>query len=1128
MTPHNYRPEFATNAPEKGAMVATAINTLLGGLRTRLVQPPDLAIATAYFNPGGFSLLAEELEQVGRVRLLLGAEPVQDQPQVRPLNHNAKKRRGRNRSAPDPEVRRALEGHQRSLHQDRDLVGFTREADARERRLVAWLREHPGVEVRRYEQGFLHGKAFLVETDTTGVIAGSSNFTYAGLARNNELNLGHYQPHVVEQVLDWFDQQWEAATPYDLAALYEARWQPHQPWHVFLRMLHELYGADLEEDTQGDSRLGLTRFQADGVWRAKRILQRRRGVLIADEVGLGKTFLAGELIHEAVFERRQKVLIIAPATLRDATWRPFLREHNLAAVECVSFEELVAHIEDAGSHNSALQNPDQYAMVVVDEAHALRNDSTKRAAAVRRLLAGSVAKDLVELTATPVNNSLDDLHNLISYFATNDAEFADVGIPSLRAYFNRASALHPDDLSPEHLFDVLDEVAVRRTRRFVKNHYVGDEVFINGKKREISFPTCRVQRIDYNLDTLLPGIFEELATALGTDNHQKTDTVDGTLTGVILESLGAVLTMARYVPSRFKKTGTAEQYEAQNAGLLRSNLLKRFESSARAFEKTVGKMVDSHVLFLEALESGMVLTGKALNEWEDFSSEDIEDFLDAVDSQENVSSADSYDVERLRGAVEADLALLQEFRTKAQTVDFHNDPKVAELIDQLAAIAQEAQEEGIGEDDVRNKRKVLIFTYFSDTADYLDRAVKHAITVSESLAAYRDRVVLVKGSDKANRDDAITGFAPMTAGTGTEEDRYDIIVATDTLAEGVNLQQARHIINYDLPWNPMRLVQRHGRIDRIGSPHTEVFMRCFFPDQGLDAVLRLEERLQRKLKQATASIGQDTVLPDVAAVERVITDTREQIERLRREESVLFSDEGNSSLSGEEYRRQLTNEFQSSQVKDTVLGLPWGSGTGFQRSGADPGFVFCARIGDHSKPWLRYVPMNKDLTVQVNPGEETTVVINDVLSCLAQGTPPSTTTESVLDEQTYQAAFDTWEAAQQDILTQWKRQTDPLNLAPQVPKAMRDASALVRAHGSFLEKQEELDRRLNAPYAPRIQREVRRILVDQHITDKEKVRALYTFAESNGLTPPPRVQPLPPADKEDIHLICWIAITPAG
>ena len=316
-------------------------------------------------------------------------------------------------------------------------------------------------------------------------------------------------------------------------------------------------------------------------------------MLIADEVGLGKTFLAGELIHEAVFERRQKVLVIAPATLRDATWKPFLKEHNLAAVECVSFEELVAHIEDAGSHNSALQDPDQYAMVVVDEAHALRNDSTKRAAAPRRLLAGSVAKDLVELTATPVNNSLDDLHNLISYFAPNDAEFADVGIPSLRAYFDRVGAAPRRPVSraplrcpgrggcPPH--SPLCQKPLRRRHRRHQRPRTPDQ-----------FPTCRVQRIDYNLDRLLPGIFDDLATALGAHTSQDADTTaDGTATGVILERPGAVLTMARYVPSRFKTFGSTEQYEAQNAGLLRSNLLKRFESSAFAFEKTVGKMIDS-------------------------------------------------------------------------------------------------------------------------------------------------------------------------------------------------------------------------------------------------------------------------------------------------------------------------------------------------------------------------------------------------------------------------------------------------------------------------------------------------------------------------------------------------------
>ncbi|CAL9539554.1 helicase-related protein [Streptomyces sp. enrichment culture] len=1117
-----YRPEFATNKDD-GERVADAINSLLGGLRKRLINPPKVAIATAYFNPGGFALLADELEQTGGVRLLLGAEPqpAEDRLRVRALTDTARRRR---RGRP-VEVTRALEGHHRSLEEDRNLLGFTREADAQARRLVAWLRSNANVQVRRYEAEFLHGKAFIVETDATGVIAGSSNFTFAGLAKNKELNIGQYQPSTVQQVIEWFDEHWNAATDYDLAALYEARWLQHQPWDVFLRMLHELYGPNLAEDTLSSSRLGLTAFQADGVWRARRILAHRKGVLIADEVGLGKTFVAGELIHEAVFDRRQKVLIIAPATLRDSTWLPFLREKNLRA-DVLSYEQLVADIEDAGSRTARLQALDEYAMVVVDEAHAMRNDKTLRADALRQVLSGPVPKDLVLLTATPVNNSLEDLYNLIAYFTPNDAAFSDVGIPSLRAYFQRAIAMNPDDLSPEHLFDVLDEIAVRRTRRFVKNHYVGDRVKINGVDQVIRFPTCRVVRVDYDLDEVLPGIFDDLAIALGAEVAEESLS-DTLAAGVILDEPGEVLTMARYVPSRFRWGGETEQYEAQNAGLLRSNLLKRFESSSYAFEQTVTKMITSHDRFLSALDSGLVLTGDALREWATSSGEDVEEWLESVDDTDGVADASDYDVESLSVAVRADRDLLEAFRVRVRSLHADSDPKVDALINELAAIAKDAATEGIGEQETRNKRKVLVFTYFADTADYLDGALHNAIMTDARLAAYRNRIAAVSGPDKVNRSKVITGFAPQTAGTGVEEDRYDLIVTTDVLAEGVNLQQARHIINYDLPWNPMRLVQRHGRIDRIGSPHREIYMRAFFPDKDLDKVLRLEERLQRKLKQAAASVGVGEVLPGIDAVERNIAETRERIEQLRREEAALFNDGSNAALSGEEYRRRLANAFRNAGTNARILDLPWGSGTGFRRAGASPGFVFCARIGDHVKPWYRYVPLNDDLTLQVTGPNHDPLVIDDTLACLAHADPAVDTAPAFLSEDMYSAAFDAWAVAQQHIYTQWMLQTDPANLAPQVPKMMRDAATLVREHGAFLgDTQDSLAARLDAPYAIRVQKEVRHILLSAELTTTDRVRALSLLADQHGLTPPPPPPLLPVINREDIYLVCWTAITP--
>ncbi|WP_026240078.1 helicase-related protein [Parafrankia discariae] len=1138
----SFQPTFATNRPGATERVVDAINTLLGGMRQHLVQVPGVSIASAYFNPGGFGLLADELEQFGPVRLLLGAEPGQDRPTVRPLGTRTGRRGEQQR------MRRAMEGHLRRLSQDRDLLGFTMEADAQARRLVSWLRAG-NVEVRRYEAGFLHGKAFIVEGPYAGVIAGSSNFTYAGLALNKELNLGQYQPETVVAVREWFEEAWAASAPFDLAAIYESRFEPHRPWDVFLRMLHELYGVDVaaEQSDPRRSNLGLTDFQADGVWRAQRILDHLQGVIIADEVGLGKTYIAGELLHEAVILNRQKALVVAPATLRDSTWKPFLRETNLPA-DIVSYEELTRGMPAAGQQGAALQDPDAYALVIVDEAHALRSLGTQRAEAMRLLLTGKVPKRLVLLTATPVNNSLYDLYNLISYFVTNDATFADSGVPSLKAYFDRAMRMNPDDLSPEHLFDVLDKVAVRRTRRFVRHHYVGDTVRIRGVERQIAFPTPRVRRVDYNLDEALPGMFDRLATALGA--HLPDD--EGEPHAVYLDDPGKVLTLARYVPSRFRLgDATEEQYEQQNAGLLRSALLKRFESSAYAFGRTVDKMIESHKFFLHALDQGKVMTGEALREWAVSDTDDIDEFLESLSEEaaDRVADATLYDVAALTAAVEADLALLAAFH---QDVAAHAtepgadvpyqagiDPKIDVLVEQLATIAAEAAAQGIGEQNTRDRRKVLIFSYYSDTVTLVHDRLTAAIATDARLAAYRGRVATAAGPDRVGRASVITGFAPRTAGTGVEPDLYDLIVATDVLAEGVNLQQARHIINYDLPWNPMRLVQRHGRIDRIGSEHAEVFLRCFFPDEQLERLLGLEERLQRKLKQAAAATGVGEVLPGFKGYEVNLTEGRDEIDSLRHEDATLFESGGASSLSGEEYRRRLRKAMASPTFADAVLGLPWGSGTGFIRTqaagggavgssggsagGTQPGLIFCARIGDHPRPWFRYVPLTAALDVQRDQNGNVEIV-DDTLSCLSAADPLDEATPVDLPEPLRQAVFGAWEHARRHIYEAWTRNTDPANYQVNIPKPMREAAALVRRHGTHLDHQDDLVDRLEAPYSPRIQTEIRKVLIsDAH--PKARVDRLSELADQLGLTKQPAPEPLPQIEESDIHLTCWIATT---
>lgn len=1113
------KPQLAVNRGQE--TVATALNGFISHAATGFVGGACLDVATAYFNVGGYSLLADALDQVKGVRLLLGAEPTPPENRLRALRSESVNPKRANRTR----LQQALEGHEHNLLIERDHLGFTYENEASTRRLVAWLKTDK-VEVRRLEERFLHGKAFVIGDRSHGVVAGSSNFTYAGLATNLELNLGNYSPHVVGQVQDWFDELWDEATEYDLASLYEGRFEPYPPQLVYLRMLWEFYGTELEAEAaaEGAPQIHLTKFQSDGLWRAKRILEERNGVLIADEVGLGKTFLAGELIREAALDRRQRVLVITPATLRDGPWRAFRSEFNLP-MELVSYEELMADKRLNPEHTVAVKlnakDINDYAMVVIDEAHNLRNPTTQRAKALRKLLAGTPPKKLVMLTATPVNNSLWDLYHLLGYFLHNDAVFADVGIRSLRDHFAMAMALNPDDLTPEHLFDVLDAVAVRRTRTFVKRFYASDTIKVDGKEQPIVFPTPRVHKVSYHLDDVMPGFFERFAHALDSD----TTTSD--------EDAG-VLSLARYAPSQYRLDHHVENYELQLGGLLRSGLLKRFESSPYAFAETCERMAKSHDAFVSLLDNGRVATGHALADWIAMDSDEIDE--DQVDTFLNgiVGVSDDaalYDVERLRDCVDRDRNLLRSFAAEARAVTRGDDPNLAALVTELVDIVADAEAEGIVPEAVRDQRKVLIFSYYADTVDWVFDHLTAVAETDERLAPYRGRIASLAGnSSSGSKEQVLWGFAPKTtdAPSGADEDVFDIVVTTDVLAEGVNLQQARHIINYDLPWNPMRLVQRHGRIDRIGSHHTEVFLRCVFPDDRLDELLCLEKRLHRKIAQAAASIGVAEVLPNqLAQVDLNFTETREEIERLRNEDAGLFErgGTGRGVLSGEQFRQELRQALEDTNLAKQIKTLAWGSGSGMALSTSDgrPGYIFCVRVGDHPRPLFRFVE-----TVPDTDAEST--VIDETLACLDNARPADGfDTPRQLDDATIQGAFAAWEIARADVVNKWNFMADKANLEPKIAPRLRRAAEILREHSPPHVAQEEIDRAIDTINAPYPMRTIQAFQTAIRSSEDpfEQAKKILGVISDLGLEPYVAPDPLPEITPDDVYLVTWLALTPS-
>jgi hypothetical protein len=1181
------RPEFATNEPWAETTVADSINEMVAFEAHR----PDLsmAIASAYFNVGGWQLISKSLKAAGKVRIMLGAEPQRDTDPVvlRPSTTPA-------RRAGTARLEAALGEQTGVLAEERDLVPFTAEARGAVHDMIAWLGSE-NVEVRRYTKEFLHGKTYLIDNPTLGVIAGSSNFTYAGLAKNRELNLGQYSQSVISSVKVWFDALWADAEPFDLADFYRQQVIPDEPWIVFLRMLWESYGRQVAADdvaTAADpSMRDLLPFQKDGVGRARRILEKHHGVLIADEVGLGKTYVGGALVQDTV-RARQRVLIIAPKIIRDSVWKPYIDKAKLGGwVDVISYDDLLQDDHDGNATYGLPQgrDSDEFALVVLDEAHTVRNSDTNRAKRLVEILKGNPRKQVALLTATPVNNALGDLHSLLSYFIVHDDEFAEIGIPSLAKHFKDVDKLNPDDLSPEHLFDILDAVAVRRTRRFVRNHYVGQRIGGDDNK-PLVFPEPRVRRIDYDLAPALDGFFDTFAHALGADRDPDEpdpfyagDVPDGGLATLDPERL----TLAGYTPSRYRLDREFKPYEVQVAGLLRSGLLKRFESSGYAFGRTCLKMADT----LEGLTTmittdGKIASGDSLRDWIRI---DLDDpaTLDEWRSNADYEPADDYNVEPLLADINSDIALLRSMASTVQSrLRPEADAKLKALGETLVQVVAEAERDTAlralarpGQDPAdkasrdRDDRKTVVFSYFADTIYYLQDNVDRILDSHPSLAVYKDRVAFVTGSTHKRiapgvfavsvpQEQAVHGFAPKTGGPvdkhgrPTATDKYDLLFATDVLAEGVNLQQAHNIVNYDLPWNPMRLVQRHGRVDRIGSDHDYVYLWCFFPDVALDALLKLEAILHRKLAKAAKSIGAGAVLPGIAASDDVVFNAkRDTIKALAEGDNGLFLGENAGLISGEEFRAMLRSAIESESLARRLEQMPWGVGSGFLVDDRPPGFVFCARILDRAdEPTFRFVPLPPSLVPRpgVAPAApaahdegdgpeapEPTVptidgtrveVVTDTLTALTMASPPDPRTPAHLPDEWRDLAYKAWAAAQTQIAEEWNTNLDTAGAAGPVPPAVREAVRHLRLHGKH-RNQQDVDLAIKVfsrGQASRVTGIVRSVMRDEGLTDRTKTDRLIELVDELGLSAPETRPKRFPIRPEDVHLIAWMALVPSA
>lgn len=779
------------------------------------------------------------------------------------------------------------------------------------------------LKVKVYTKGRLHAKAYIftygqvfdsvgnpLPRNEKGIsIVGSSNLTLSGVTSNTELNVIVPGNANYEVLGNWFDELWNEAEDFDAALMEEMQqsWAvaPVRPYDIYLKTLYclvkeRLEGAE-EQDHLWDEEITrrLADFQRVAVKQAIQMIRDHNGAFIADVVGLGKSFIGAAVVKH--FERAENArpLILCPAPLVNM-WERYNEVYDLNA-RVLSLGMLKEG--DGDGYNPLLQDI-KYRdrdFVLIDESHNFRNPDAQRYHIVQDFLA--TGRRVCLLTATPRNSSAWDVFNQIKLFHPEDKTDFPINPPHLRNYFKLIEE------GERKLPELLSNILIRRTRRDIVRWYGYDadthqrvnpanyREYLGSKKRayvmvagkEQFFPHRELETIEYSIEDTYQGLYQQLRKYIGKSRGGKWDNPPSD-----------ELTYARYglwnyvVPAKQKREPYVNLQRAGRnlRGLMRTMLFKRFESSVEAFRKTIGRMLDVHEKFLEALENGIVPAGEQAQQilYEPNDAEE-KDLLDALRRVSVPYKIEDLRIELLQAHLKQDIRILKKILQLVREITPQQDAKLQQLI---ANLQRKPLKDG----------KRLIFTQYADTAQYLYDNLNPA-NVRDDID-----VIYSGGKDKAR---LVARFAPKANPEYIRRDgdtELNTVIATDVLSEGLNLQDCDKIINYDLHWNPVRLIQRFGRIDRIGSEHDRIYGFNFLPETGLDKNLGLKEKLLARIKEIHETIGEDAKILDPS--ERISEEAIFAIYERQGGQLSLFEDEEQGDLldlnQAEEFMRRLRQE----------------------------------------------------------------------------------------------------------------------------------------------------------------------------------------------------------------------------
>jgi hypothetical protein len=783
---------------------------------------------------------------------------------------------------------------------DLRLLGDESDRAARNRLQTRWLANkcaewlQGAVDVRLAPGSIPQGATVVGDSKGSPeqVVMGSVSFSTEGLGLTpgNPLSLTQVSENSAEAaaLAQWFNQLWEAlppASPSSDAARRSLLDQlnsvgRHQaPFAIYALVLHYLFGGRedaLDEERIVKSATGirntvvwkkLFKFQRDGVVGAIDKLARFGGCIIADSVGLGKTFEALAVIkyHEL---RNDRVLVLAPKRLRD-NWTLYKANDKRNVLAADRFNYDVLNHTDlsrdggiSGDIDLSHVNWGNYDLVVIDESHNFRNKKSPRQGnetrydrLMRKIIKEGVKTRVLMLSATPVNNRLTDLRNQIA-FATegNDTALAEYGIDSIQQttrkaqiQFNRWLGLEEKERTPSRLvemlgfdyFTLLDHLTIARSRRHIQKYY--------GTQETGRFPDRRPP-INIKADVDRAGEFRAIKD-------------------INLEIRR--LNLAAYAPLRYVLPHKQEAYDAKYSTeirggesffrqadreeslihLLRVNVLKRMESAVSSFALTLQRQLRDVEAVLAQIDqhASQVSHGAGIEEL-DIADVDIDDpaFEALLVGRKVKVLLGDVDLIRWRQDLLEDRNRLDTLLTAARQVDSARDAKLAKLREMVEEKCRNPINDG--------NRKIIIFTAFSDTAQYLYANLspwaKAALGVESALVTGSAGIQTTLPGLRKSMSSVLSAFAPRAKERPADlagEGEIDLLIATDCISEGQNLQDCDWLINYDIHWNPVRIIQRFGRIDRIGSPNRSIQLVNFWPNMALDEYINLEQRVSGRM-----------------------------------------------------------------------------------------------------------------------------------------------------------------------------------------------------------------------------------------------------------------------------------------